>query len=157
PLAALGPRETVAFFEAAGVPTKIEETGKVFPVSNRAVDVLDALLRRLAKSGATLAVNEPAKEGLPHPDGRFRVVASSRTVTAEKVLITTGGKSYPGCGTIGDGYAFAAAFGHTIVLTRPALVPLTVQPEWVGELRGITLPDVALKVIENGKPLSARR
>src|SRR5262249_61013029 len=66
PLAALGPRETVAFFEAAGVPTKIEETGKVFPVSNRAVDVLDALLRRIAKSGATLAGNEPAQKVLAH-------------------------------------------------------------------------------------------
>jgi predicted Rossmann fold flavoprotein len=156
-LAALGPRETVAFFEAAGVPTKIEETGKVFPVSNRAVDVLDALLRRLARSGATLKVSEPAKELLPHPEDGFRVVTSSRTVTAAKVLITTGGKSYPGCGTTGDGYAFASAFGHAIIPPRPALVPLTVQPAWIGELRGITLPDVALKVIENGKPIAVRR
>jgi predicted Rossmann fold flavoprotein len=156
-LACLGPRETVAFFEAAGVATKVEETGKVFPVSNRAVDVLEALLRRLGQSGATLAVNEPAREVLPHPGGGLRVVTSSRTVTAAKVLITSGGKSYPGCGTTGDGYAFAAAFGHAIVPPRPALVPLTVQPAWVGDLRGITLPDVNLKVTENGKPLTARR
>src|SRR5947208_11332045 len=73
-LAALGPRETVAFFEAEGVPTKVEETGKVFPVSNRALDVLEALLRRLRRSGATLATTEPAKELLPHPDGGFRVI-----------------------------------------------------------------------------------
>ena len=66
-LAALGPRETVAFFETEGVATKVEETGKVFPVSNRAVDVLDALLRRLARSGATLALQEPARELLAHP------------------------------------------------------------------------------------------
>src|SRR5690349_8370740 len=111
-LAQLGPRETVAFFEAEGVATKVEETGKVFPVSNRAVDVLDALLRRLGRSAATLALNEPAREILAHPEGGFRVVTGSRTVTAEKVLVTTGGRSYPGCGTTGDGYAFAAAFGH---------------------------------------------
>ena len=61
------------------------------------------------------------------------MVTGSRTVTAPKVLITSGGRSYPGCGTTGDGYAWAAAFGHTIVPTRPALVPLTVQPVWVAE------------------------
>ena len=180
PLAALGPREVVDFFHAEGVLTKVEETGKVFPVSNRAVDVLDALLRRLGRSGASLALVEPATDIRSLPDGGFRVVTPRREVTAEHVLITTGGKSYPGCGTTGDGYGFARRFGHTLVPTRPALVPLTVPAGWVGELRGITLPDVALKVvspplvagldscpnpatnggltgIENGKPLAARR
>lgn len=156
-LATLGPRETVAFFENAGVATKVEDTGKVFPVSDRAVDVLDALLRKLARSGATLAVNEAVQHVHAEEPAGFRIVTSSRTLTAAKVLITTGGKSYPGCGTTGDGYAFAATFGHTLVATRPALVPLTVQPAWVGELRGISLPDVNLKVIETGKPLTSRR
>ena len=92
------------------------------------------------------------------PGGGFRVVTSSRTVACENVLITSGGKSYPGCGTTGDGYVWAAAFGHTIVPQRPALVPLTVQAAWIGELRGITLPDVNLKVLSpDGKPLTARR
>jgi predicted Rossmann fold flavoprotein len=157
PLAALGPRETVEFFEAAGVATKVEETGKVFPVSNRAVDVLDALLRRLARSGATLSLNEPARDVLAHPDGGFRVVTSSRTVTCENVLITTGGQSYPGSGTTGDGYAWAAAFGHTIVPPRPALVPLTVRADWVAQLRGVTLPDVNLKVLDAAGRVFAQR
>ncbi|HEX4613929.1 MAG TPA: NAD(P)/FAD-dependent oxidoreductase [Urbifossiella sp.] len=156
-LAALGPREVVAFFEAEGVATKVEETGKIFPVSDRAVDVLEALLNRLRRSGAALATSEPVTAIEPLPEGGFRVVTANRAVTAEKVLITTGGKSFPGCGTTGDGYAFAAAFGHGLVPTRPALVPLTVQAAWVAELRGITLPDVGLKVVENGKPLAARR
>src|SRR6476660_5881906 len=65
-LAALSVQDTLTLFEAEGVATKVEETGKVFPVSNRAVDVLDALLRRLARSGATLALNEPAREILKH-------------------------------------------------------------------------------------------
>src|SRR5262245_37596524 len=158
PLAALSVRDTVAFFEAEGVPTKVEETGKVFPVSDRALDVLDALLRRLRRSGATLALNEPGRDILAHPEGGFRVVTSSRTLTAEKVLITTGGRSYPGCGTTGDGYGWAATFGHTILPQRPALVPLTVQVPWVAELRGITIPDVNLKVLgADGKPLAVRR
>ncbi|MBN9521072.1 NAD(P)/FAD-dependent oxidoreductase [bacterium] len=156
-LAALGPRTVVAFFEGEGVATKVEETGKIFPVSDRAVDVLEALLNRLRRSGATLATSEPVTAIDALPDGGFRVTTAARAVTAEKVLITTGGKSYPGCGTTGDGYGFAVAFGHTVTATRPALVPLTVQTAWVAELRGITLPDVGLKVTENGKPLAARR
>ncbi len=156
-LATLGPRDAIAFFEAEGVATKIEETGKIFPVSNRAVDVLDALLNRLRRSGATLALSEPAKELLALPGGGFRIVTTSRTLMAEKVLITTGGKSYPGCGTVGDGYAFATVFGHTIVPPKPALVPLMVQPAWIGELRGITLPDVNLKVFEGDTLLTSRR
>jgi predicted Rossmann fold flavoprotein len=157
-LACLGPRETVAFFNGEGVAAKVEETGKVFPVSNRALDVLDALLKRLARSGATLAITEPLKDVELHPEGGFRIYTSSRTLTAERVLITTGGKSYPGCGTTGDGYAIAQKFGHTVVPTRPALVPLTVQPEWIGELRGITIPDVNLRVCPSeGKPLAQRR
>ncbi|VTT99053.1 HI0933 family protein OS=Pirellula staleyi (strain ATCC 27377 / DSM 6068 / ICPB 4128) GN=Psta_0791 PE=4 SV=1: HI0933_like [Gemmataceae bacterium] len=157
-LAQLGPRETVQFFEDEGVATKIEDTGKVFPVSDRAVDVLDALLRRLGRSGAKLALTEPVREIAANPDGGFRVVTQARTITAEKVLVTTGGRSFPGCGTTGDGYGFAAAFGHTIRAQRPALVPLTVQPAWVGELRGITLADPNLKVIDaDDKVLASRR
>ena len=154
-LAALGPRETIALFEAEGVATKIEETGKIFPVSNRAVDVLDALLNRLRRGSATLTLGEPALT-IEALEAGFRVTTPLRTVTCERILITTGGKSYPGCGTNGDGYSFATVFGHTIVPTRPALVPLTVQPAWVGELRGITLPDVNLKVTD-GQTLSSRR
>jgi predicted Rossmann fold flavoprotein len=156
-LAAFGVRETIDFFEGEGVATKVEETGKIFPVSDRALDVLNALLRRLDRSGATLALGEPARDIQSLPDGGFRVATLLREITAERILITTGGKSYPGCGTTGDGYGFAARYGHTILLARPALVPLTVQPDWVGELRGITLPDVSLKVIEGQRVLTARR
>ncbi len=157
-LAGLGPRETVALFNAEGVATKVEDTGKVFPISDRALDVLDALLKRLHRSGATLALNEPVRDLELQSEGGFRVVTPLRTLTAERVLITTGGKSYPGCGTTGDGYALAQKFGHTILPTRPALVPLTVQPQWPGELRGITIPDVNLRVLPpEGKALSQRR
>ena len=73
------------------------------------------------------------------------------------MVLTTGGQSYPGSGTTGDGYRFAAAFGHTIVPPRPALVPITTDAAWVKELRGVTLPDVALCVREGDKLLATRR
>jgi predicted Rossmann fold flavoprotein len=156
-LAAFGVRDAIDFFESEGVATKVEETGKVFPVSDRALDVLNALLRRLERSGATLALSEPARDIHPLPEGGFRVATPLREVTAERVLVTTGGKSYPGCGTTGDGYGFAAKFGHSVVPARPALVPLTVQAEWVGELRGITLPNVSLRVTDGERTLTTRR
>ncbi len=156
-LAAFGVREAVAFFEGEGVATKVEDTGKIFPVSDRALDVLNALLRRLTRSGATLSTAEAVRDVSLLPEGGFRVTTERRELTAEKVLITTGGRSYPGCGTTGDGYGFAAKFGHTVTATRPALVPLTVQAEWVADMRGITLPDVQLRVLDDGKPLAARR
>ncbi|HMC89628.1 MAG TPA: NAD(P)/FAD-dependent oxidoreductase [Gemmataceae bacterium] len=155
-LAALSVDETVALFEAEGVATKVEETGKIFPVSNKAVDVLNALLRRLARSGATLALGEPLLN-LERTNGGFVVRTSSRTLTARRLILTPGGKSYPGSGTTGDGYDFAARFGHTIVPPRPALVPVTVAAPWVADLRGITLPDVTVRVVEAERVLASRR
>ena len=154
-LAAFGPEDAVAFFEAEGVATKVEETGKVFPVSNKALDVLHALLRRLHRSGATLALAEAAT-GIAKTDGGFRVTTTQRELTCEYLVITTGGRSYPGCGTTGDGYAFAQQFGHTIVPTTPALVPLKVDAAWVKELMGVTLPHVGLKIRDGEKVLTTR-
>jgi predicted Rossmann fold flavoprotein len=145
-LAALSPAELVALIESEGVPTKTEETGKIFPVSNRATDVLGALLRRLERTSTELALAEPATQIDRLPAGGFHVQTAARTITAHNLIITVGGKSYPGSGTTGDGYAWAAALGHTIVPPRPALVPLTASEAWVHSLSGVTVPDVGLSL-----------
>jgi predicted Rossmann fold flavoprotein len=155
-LAALGVQETIDFFESEGVATKVEETGKVFPVSNKATDVLDALLARLRRSGAVLALEDPVRE-LHRTEPGLTLITSRRTLRAANVILTSGGQSYPGSGTTGDGYALAAKFGHTIVPPRPALVPITTSAAWVAELRGITLPDVAVSVWEGTQRLGSRR
>jgi predicted Rossmann fold flavoprotein len=155
-LAALGVEETIALFESEGVPTKVEETGKVFPVSNKATDVLEALLRRLRRSGAGLSLQEPLLDLTTAAQG-FTIRTPHRTLAARRVVLTTGGLSYPGSGTTGDGYPLAARFGHAIVAPKPALVPISVAAPWVAELRGITLPDVNLSVLEDGKRLASRR
>jgi len=146
-LASLGPDDLVALVNGEGVGTKVEETGKIFPLSNRAVDILNAFLARLRRSGAALALEEPLVE-VERRDGGFQLTANKRTLTASKVIITSGGKSYPGCGTRGDGYEWARRFGHTIVRPRPALVPLLADPPWIANLKGVTIPDVALRVID---------
>ena len=154
-LAAFGPNDAVAFFEAEGVATKIEETGKIFPVSDKALDVLNALLRRLNRSGATLALAEPVTSLAAIPEGGFAVITPKRTVTCQRVVITTGGLSFPRCGTTGDGYGFAKQFGHTVTKTTPALVPLKLEIAWVKELMGVTL-HVGLKVREGENVLATR-
>jgi predicted Rossmann fold flavoprotein len=147
PLAALGPREVVEMLNSEGLETKVEPGGKVFPASDRATDVLNTLLRRLKCSGAELALGEGVSR-IDRHDAHFRVTTSKRTIDARTVVVTTGGKSYPGCGTIGEGYAWLAVLGHTIRQPRPALVPLTSDEAWVQALSGVTMADVGVRVVD---------
>ena len=148
PLAALNPRELVELLNAEGLRTKVEPGGKIFPLSDRAVDVLNALVRRLHRSGAELALGE-AVNTVDHANDSLLVQTSRRQLACDKLILTTGGKSYPGCGTTGDGYAWLAALGHTIRRPRPALVPLTSDEAWLHELAGITVPDARLQVVDS--------
>lgn len=146
PLAALSPHDLVELLNAEGLATKIEPGGKIFPQSDRAVDALNALLHRLHRSGAELALGEGVIDVQRDGDG-FCVVTARRSLTCNNLVITTGGKSYRGCGTTGDGYRWLAALGHTIRRPRPALVSLTSEDAWVHELSGVTIPDVRLRVV----------
>ncbi len=148
-LALLAPADLVKIIEDEGVPTKREETGKIFPVSDRALDVVNALMQRFNRSGAVLRL-EQAVERIERDGERFVVVVGEQRFYATSLLITSGGKSYPGCGTTGDGYAWAEALGHGIVPTRPALVPITSNEPWVLGLSGLTLPDVVLRIAARG-------
>lgn len=147
PLAALGPQALVELLQAEGLATKVEPGGKIFPQSDRAVDVLNALLRRLQCSGTELALDEPVTNLERDAEG-FAIQTSRRTIDCKKLVLTTGGKSYPGCGTTGDGYRWLAALGHTIHRPRPALVPLTCDEAWMRDLKGIAVPDVLLHVVD---------
>ena len=144
-LAHLSPQDLIELFGHEGVATKVEETGKVFPVSNKASDVLDALLRMLRRSGATLSLVEPATEITRHERG-FTIQTNHRRIETERLLLTTGGASYPGSGTSGDAYPWVQTLGHDLVEPRPALTPIAIQEQWAKDLRGVTIPDVGLTV-----------
>src|SRR4051794_4389778 len=103
PLAALGPQDLIDLLHAEGLATKVEPGGKIFPQSDRAADVLNALLRRLHRSGAELALGDPVQQ-VERSDSGFVVRTTGRQLVCQKLVITTGGKSYPGSGTTGDGY-----------------------------------------------------
>jgi predicted Rossmann fold flavoprotein len=153
---------TLQMFERAGVATKIEANGKVFPVSDRAVDVLEALLRLVAESGAELRCESPALavEHVGHEsctETGFIIRLPDSSVTARRVIVAVGGASYPGCGTIGDGYAIARYFGHTVIEPRPALVPLRVVTRWVADLKGLSVRDVVASVRDDNGAVSAER
>jgi hypothetical protein len=163
----LSPEDVVREFESEGVATKVEETGKVFPVSDRAIDVRDAVVRRLARYGAELLCGCAVETIKPAMGGqgfcvRAKVQGNCVELACKTVLITTGGLSYSGCGTTGDGYAWVRGMGHTVTPLRPALTPLTSPDARVHELSGLTLDDVLVRadVFANGletKPLKLQR
>lgn len=157
PLAALPPEHLVELLHSQGVATQVEPTGKVFPASNRAIDVRDALVRLLHQTPCRVATETPV-ERVERASGGFHVVAGGRSYHAANLIITTGGRSFPGCGTTGDGYAWAAALGHTIVEPVPALAPVVLGDQWPRDLSGVTIDDVELTVARGaGRPLERSR
>ena len=156
------PADVVAMFKRLGVATKVESTGKVFPVSNRAVQVRDALLAQAVDCGAKILTGTSV-ERLSQQENEWVIQASGETIRADRVIVTAGGRSWPGCGTTGDAYQWLQQIGHTIVRPRPALVPLEGGYQWTHDLSGITLDDCVASVSEvnadqqRNKPLLARR
>jgi predicted Rossmann fold flavoprotein len=143
-LRTLGPRELRAWIESLGVPTKVEPGGKVFPVSDRAVDVRDALEREMERAGVSfLGKHALAKVETRAGEG-FVVRTESASFGAPKLVLATGGRSYPKSGTTGDGLRIARTLGHAPTGTGPALVPIVIEEPWVRGLSGLTLEDVEL-------------
>ena len=163
-LATLPPDEVIRMVEGQGVATKIESTGKIFPVSNRAIDVRDALVRIAESSGAQIQSSSPVK-GISRitsetgSESSFRVTTESNQFECSSVIVTTGGMSYPGCGTTGDGYEWAKSFAHEIIVPVPALTPIACNTEWANLLKGVTLPFCQARILESdsGKELDSQR
>lgn len=161
----LPPAQVVEEFNKLGVNTKVEGSGKVFPVSNRAIDVRDALLHRLANSGGQIRTGVAVQDlkclapapGIETEYSGWEVATETDSLTTQNVLLCCGGLSFPGCGTTGDGYAWAKKVGHNIVATTPALTPLLSPASWVHQLSGITLPDVIAQVVVPGQKLKDPR
>ena len=157
-----GPEKVIQFFEKRGVKTKIERGGRVFPVSNKAQDVLNVMLEYLRENKVQLSLGEKVL-GFEHKNNKIICVniesgylPAGRQVYADKFIIATGGKSYPATGSVGEGYEWAKNLGHTIAKTFPALVSIKIQEEWVAKLQGLSLKNVALNIYQNGKKKDER-
>lgn len=134
--------DLIEILQSEGVETKVERGGRVFPVSDKAADVADAIERWMIRAGAQVRLNARARSVMVQ-DGRVvGVEMYGGRLDADAVVIATGGISYPRTGSTGDGYAMARAVGHTVVNPRPALSPLICEEEWVKELQGLSLRNV---------------
>lgn len=147
------PADIMAFFEGLGVPLKTERGNRVFPVSDKALDIVDALFFHVKRLGVRLELGCTV-EGIETRDGAVcGVRVNGKVFAADRVIVATGGASYPATGSTGDGYTFARVLGHTIIPPRPSLVPLVAEGDVCSKLMGLSLKNVRITVRENEKPI----
>lgn len=135
----------------AGLETKVERGGRVFPASDSALDVRNTFMKLMKHYGVDVHLEEPVKKILVDDDTVTGVVTDKETYHADAVVIATGGKSYPATGSTGDGYILAAQVGHKITDIRPSLVPIVTEESWVKDLMGLSLRNVELSVVAKNK------
>lgn len=135
----------------AGLETKVERGGRVFPASDSALDVRNTFMKLMKHYGVDVHLEEPVKKLLVDDGVVTGVVTDKETYHADAVVIATGGKSYPATGSTGDGYILAAQVGHTITDIRPSLVPIVTEESWVKDLMGLSLRNVELSVVAKNK------
>lgn len=145
-----------AFLSDHGVSTVVERGGRVFPATNDADQVADALVAYLRAGNVAVRRRTPATALLTGGRQATGVESDGRCFPGRAVIVATGGASYPGTGSTGDGYSLLAAVGHTIVAPRPALVPLVVAEPFVPRLEGLSLRNVRATLLLDGRPLASQ-
>lgn len=151
------PEDVMEFFAQQGVETKIENNNRVFPKSDKAVDILKALTNYLKKNKVEI-IFEASVEKIIKKENEISKISlvNGREFSAKNYLITTGGLSYPTTGSTGDGYQWLKSLGHKIIKTYPALVPIIVKEKFVKELEGLSLADVKFIWQKDKKILDSR-
>lgn len=145
------PYDTMALFEELGVPLKIERGNRVFPQSDKAADIVDALVGYAKNNGVNFI--QGTAEAFETENGIVKsvILADKSRVPCDKVVVATGGKSYPKTGSTGDGYKLAKSVGHTITPIKPSLVPLVCLNNYIPRLQGLSLKNIAISLYENDK------
>ncbi len=139
------PRDTITLFERLGVPLKTERGGRVFPVSDKAADIVSALRRYTEGTGVT--VKRDTARSIHVKDGRVAAILTNNgKIDCKTAVLCTGGVSYPLTGSTGDGYKIAFELGHTIIRPKASLVPLTASPELCARMQGLSLRNVKITV-----------
>ena len=137
--------ELIEFFEKLGVKTKVERGGRVFPVSDSSKDILNALLKLVHKLNIEIKYNSSVKGIITKDNIAIGVIMSdNEKIYADKIIVATGGMSYPKTGSTGDGYKMAENVGHTIITPKPSLVGLVTEEKWVLDISGLSLRNVGI-------------
>ena len=144
------PQDTMSFFEDLGVPLKTERGQRVFPVSDRAADIVNALVNYLVELNVTIR-RENVRSLLIEHSACVGVNTRSGQLRAGAVILATGGASYPKTGSDGYGYRLAGQAGHTVIPPRPSLCPLVTEEKWVSAAAGLTLKNVAIRLACDSK------
>ena len=144
-------RAVMDFLEQAGCPLKTERGDRVFPVSDHSSDVIAAFQRELKKRGVRVFLGTEVKKLLGTEKAEGVLLSDGKRMEAEKVIVCTGGVSYPSTGSTGDGYRFASETGHKVIEPQPALVPFNIKEKWCGELMGLALKNVGLSLVCGGR------
>jgi predicted Rossmann fold flavoprotein len=147
------PDDVIDFFAGLGLRTKVEKDGCVFPVTGRACDVRDVLVGRVKKLGVTFSYDSRVSDITKEVD-KFIIHTPRKLVYADKLIIATGGLSWPRTGSRGDGYRFAEKFGHSIVKTKASLVPLATKQKWPAQIAGTPVGDVKISALVNNKKIT---
>lgn len=147
---AFSPDDAARYFESLGIALKTERGNRVFPVSDRAGEILDALTREVHSGGVTLIASSPVSKVNPELDG-FTVVTPGKMYRSRAVIVATGGLSMSRTGSTGDGFVLARTFGHTIETPRPSLAPLVTAETWPRGIAGLALKNVELAANLSGK------
>lgn len=151
PIAAFGTRQAVLFFEGLGLKTKVEDRNRVFPVSDDATDVLEAMKRYMEKGNVTVMV-EATAAGFNKREGRLtHLNLRGGEIEAREYILTTGGRSRPETGATGEGLKWATTLGHRVLNPFPALVPLKISDGWVKQTQGLSMDNIAVTLTVNGK------
>lgn len=131
-----------------GVKTKVERGGRVFPESDKSSDILNALMKMLNKYNVKIKYNSPVEDIMVKDSEVIGIkLKTGEKILCDRVILATGGMSYPGTGSTGDGYSIANKLGHKIVPLKPSLVGLVTEEAWVYDLQGLSLKNVAIKLI----------
>ncbi|MFA6348244.1 MAG: NAD(P)/FAD-dependent oxidoreductase [Candidatus Paceibacterota bacterium] len=147
-----GPKKTFEFFEKNGLPLNTENDGRIFPKSNKAMDVLSKLTELLGKNKVDILLDSEVKDFVVKNNRIEKIILNNGIeLVAKNYILTTGGKSYSFTGSDGSGFVFAKKIGHSIMPVCPALSPIKLKEAWVRDLAGISLQGVAISFFQNGK------
>lgn len=144
------PEDVMNFFEWSGVPLKTERGNRVFPQSDKSSDIVSALVRECREAGVEF-IKDKALELIIENGEAKGVKCLNESCFADKILVATGGSSYPKTGSTGDGYRFAKQAGHTVVKASPSLVPIVTKEKYASEMMGLSLRNVTLSVYKNSE------